>query len=153
MASEEAAPTAQTPGKNAKIATPAAGSAKQRTIMSFFQKSSPGGPAPASSPLAKVSPRTQASPSSCLQETTKANALPKIRKPTKMSTPVASSDAVEPTSSQENHDAVATTSDDAPTPVPKQKTATRTSTERKTPSGGSPGRKVGPPAHGRPCFC
>ncbi|KAL2208282.1 DNA mismatch repair protein Msh6 [Sarocladium strictum] len=142
MASEEAAATAQTPARDAKTATPAAGSAKQRTIMSFFQKSSPGGPAPASSPLAKVSPRTQASPSSCLQETTKANALPKIRKPSKMSTPVASSDAVEPTSSQENHDAAATASDDAPTPKPKQKTVARTATEKKTPSGGSPGRKA-----------
>src|SRR5687767_9820430 len=115
MASEKAAAAAQTPARDTKGASNASGSAsaKQRSIMSFFQKSSPGGPAaPASSPLAKVPSRTQASPS-CLQETTKANSLPKTRKPTKMSTPVPSSDAVEPTSSQENHEAGVHGSDEA----------------------------------------
>lgn len=66
--------------------------------MSFFQKSSPG---PASSPLSKVSPD-----SPCLKETTKANSLPKTKlassRKAKLSTPVPSSDAPEPPSSQEN---------------------------------------------------
>ncbi|KAG6079813.1 hypothetical protein E4U15_003600 [Claviceps sp. LM218 group G6] len=104
--------TARTPVRpSAKPAGTVHSSSKQRSIMSFFQKSSPG---PASSPTSrdKVSPDPQRS--SCLQETTKANSLPKPRakstsKPlVKLSTPVPSSDVIESPSSQENADPVST---------------------------------------------
>ncbi|KAG6059312.1 hypothetical protein E4U17_006499 [Claviceps sp. LM77 group G4] len=105
--------TARTPVRpSAKPAGTVNSSSKQRSIMSFFQKSSPG---PASSPTSrdnKVSPDPQRS--SCLQETTKANSLPKSRaKPTskplvKLSTPVPSSDVIESPSSQENADPAST---------------------------------------------
>ncbi|KAG6066119.1 hypothetical protein E4U32_006492 [Claviceps aff. humidiphila group G2b] len=104
--------TARTPVRpSAKPAGTVNSSSKQRSIMSFFQKSSPG---PASSPTSrdKVSPDPQRS--SCLQETTKANSLPKPRaKPNskplvKLSTPVPSSDVIESPSSQENADPVST---------------------------------------------
>ncbi|KAK2608567.1 DNA mismatch repair protein msh6 [Conoideocrella luteorostrata] len=94
--------TARTPARPAaKPAGSVTSSAKQRSIMSFFQKSSPG---PASSPTTrdKVSPDSQRS--SCLQETTKANSLPQRKPSVKLSTPVPSSDAIEPPSSQENAD-------------------------------------------------
>ncbi|KAG6022209.1 hypothetical protein E4U41_002296 [Claviceps citrina] len=114
MAGEKADPTAaRTPARSASKPAglvSSSSTSKQRSIMSFFQKSSPG---PASSPTTsrdKVSPNSQRS--SCLQESTKANSLPKP-KPTptpsvKLSTPVPSSDVVEPSSSQENADPVST---------------------------------------------
>lgn len=102
----------RTPAKvvGAKSGPAASSSAKQRSIVSFFQKSSPAGPA--SSPSAKVQPPPASSPSSsCLKETTKANALPKpspfnlsAKSKKKMQTPVPSSDAIDPPSSQENYD-------------------------------------------------
>ncbi|KPM44629.1 DNA mismatch repair protein msh6 [Neonectria ditissima] len=103
MASDKAA--ARTPAKATKPAA-ASSSAKQRSIVSFFSKATPSRPAPASSPLSKVT--TDARKSSCLKETTKANSLPKAKLPlktsVKLSTPVPSSDAIEPPSSQENMD-------------------------------------------------
>jgi DNA mismatch repair protein MSH6 len=98
MAADKAT-AARTPAKASKPAA-ATSSAKQRSIYSFFQKSSPAA-APASSPLSKVSPSP--SQTSCLKETTKANSMPKLKTSTsKISTPVPSSDAPEPPSSQEN---------------------------------------------------
>lgn len=142
MAGQKTEPsTARTPVRpSAKPAGTVNSSSKQRSIMSFFQKSSPG---PASSPTSrdKVSPDPQRS--SCLQETTKANSLPKPRakppsKPlVKLSTPVPSSDVIESPSSQENAD-----------PVPTVKSTTRSNAKRshdKKPSAviaSSPSRKV-----------
>ncbi|CAM1508588.1 Fc.00g054360.m01.CDS01 [Cosmosporella sp. VM-42] len=112
MAGEKAA-AARTPAKSTKPA-PSSSSAKQSSIFSFFQKTTPGGPAPASSPLSKVTPSTKRN--SCLKETTKANSLPKA-KPVKLSTPVPSSDAIEPTSSQENMESgVKVPNDSLPSP-------------------------------------
>ncbi|KAK3182547.1 DNA mismatch repair protein msh6 [Lecanicillium sp. MT-2017a] len=93
--------TARTPAR----VTPSSvsSSAKQRSIMSFFQKSSPGAGANSSpTPREKVSPDPNPS---CLQET-KANFLPKAKPARKLSTPVPSSDMLEPPSSQENIDSV-----------------------------------------------
>ncbi|KAG6009192.1 hypothetical protein E4U21_003045 [Claviceps maximensis] len=139
MAGEKAEPNAaRTPARPApKPAGPVSSSSKQRSIMSFFQKSSPG---PASSPCSrdKVSPDTQRS--SCLQETTKANSLPKPKpeskpkassKPSvKLSTPVPSSDMIEPPSSQENADPVSTVK--KPTRNPSFSSATTKSTAKRT---------------------
>ncbi|KAH7166331.1 muts domain V-domain-containing protein [Dactylonectria macrodidyma] len=104
MAAEKASAAARTPAKATKPAATTS-SAKQRSIVSFFSKAAPSTPAAASSPLSKVTPSKQ---SSCLKETTKANSLPKAKPPlkpsVKLSTPVPSSDAIEPPSSQENMD-------------------------------------------------
>ncbi|KAM6512989.1 DNA mismatch repair protein msh6 [Fusarium solani] len=101
--------TAKTPSRANKPAAPSS-SAKQRSIVSFFQKAPPSSPAPASSPLSKNTPANKQS--LCLRETTKANSLPKPtpkstpKTSTKLSTPVPSSDAIEPPSSQENESTV-----------------------------------------------
>lgn len=116
MAGDRAAGTARTPAKGSgpKPASASASSTKQRSIFSFFQKSSPGG-APASSPLSqKVSPDPHSS--SRLKETS-ANSIQKPKPSTKLSTPVASSDALEPATSQENIDSTAVAST-SPLPSP-----------------------------------
>ncbi|UNI24880.1 DNA mismatch repair protein msh6 [Purpureocillium takamizusanense] len=97
MAGEKATGNAaRTPARAAPKATPAS---KQRSIVSFFQKSSPAASTPtAASSSDKVSSGPQPS---CLQET-KANTLPKPKASAKLVTPVPSSDALEPPSSQEN---------------------------------------------------
>ncbi|PNP51768.1 hypothetical protein THARTR1_07537 [Trichoderma harzianum] len=97
MPSDKAASAARTPAKATRPAAAASSSAKQKSIMSFFQKSSPV--SASSAAREKVSSDNQHS--SPLKET-KANSLPKTKAPAKFSTPVPSSDAPEPTSSQEN---------------------------------------------------
>ncbi|OTB17517.1 hypothetical protein K445DRAFT_316134 [Daldinia sp. EC12] len=82
-------PARKTPSMSRKpSSTSSAATGKQQTILGFFAKASP---APNSSPTP-----------SCLKETTKSN-----RKPS-AATPVPSSDALEPSSSQENHGSAAT---------------------------------------------
>ncbi|KAL7620158.1 DNA mismatch repair protein msh6 [Parahypoxylon ruwenzoriense] len=76
--------TSKKPGSTSSSAT----AGKQQSILGFFAKASPT-PTPSTS-------------SSCLKETTKSN-----RKPSTV-TPVPSSDVLEPSSSQENHDSAAT---------------------------------------------
>ncbi|KAL6837211.1 DNA repair protein [Trichoderma camerunense] len=99
MPSDKAASAARTPAKATRPAAAASSSAKQKSIMSFFQKSSPV--SASSAAREKVSSDNQHS--SPLKET-KANSLPKMKASAKFSTPVPSSDAPEPTSSQENMD-------------------------------------------------
>lgn len=99
------ASSAKTPAKPVPSKSTASTATKQRSIASFFQKSSPQ---VASSPSeSKVGSATPPASSTHLKETTKANSLPKTKitpsmARTKLSTPVASSDALEPPSSQEN---------------------------------------------------
>ncbi|KAI8964679.1 DNA mismatch repair protein Msh6 [Daldinia sp. FL1419] len=81
-------PAKKTPSMSRKPSSTSATTGKQQTILGFFAKSSP---APNSSPA-----------SSCLKETTKSN-----KKPSAV-TPVPSSDALEPSSSQENRGSAAT---------------------------------------------
>ncbi|RFU76982.1 dna mismatch repair msh6 [Trichoderma arundinaceum] len=98
MPSDKAASAARTPAKATRPAAAAASSTKQKSIMSFFQKSSPI----PSSPAAREKVSSDNQYSSPLKET-KANSLPKTKASAKpLSTPVPSSDAPEPTSSQEN---------------------------------------------------
>ncbi|KFH47352.1 DNA mismatch repair protein-like protein [Hapsidospora chrysogenum ATCC 11550] len=127
---------ARTPAK-AIARNSASSSAKQQSIMSFFQKSSPG---PASSPLSKVSPD-----STCLRETTKANTLPKVKptssaKKKKLSTPVPSSDALEPPSSQENT-RPGRPGQPLPSPTPMSSTSRQPSVKVEV-AGSSPSRKA-----------
>ncbi|KAK0721347.1 muts domain V-domain-containing protein [Apiosordaria backusii] len=101
--------TARTPAKTpstAKKQGQAPSTGKQQSILGFFSRT-PGASsanAPNSSPSIKPTPSLNKSSSSqCLQETTKSNSIPSRRAPN--ATPVPSSDALEPTSSQENRDA------------------------------------------------
>ncbi|KAL7939275.1 DNA repair protein [Trichoderma chlorosporum] len=97
MPSDKAASAARTPARPIRPAAAAPSSTKQKSIMSFFQKSSPA--SASSAPREKVSSDNQHS--SPLKET-KANSLPKKKPSANFSTPVPSSNAPEPTSSQEN---------------------------------------------------
>ncbi|OTA87174.1 hypothetical protein M434DRAFT_399609 [Hypoxylon sp. CO27-5] len=97
-------PAKKTPSvsrKPSSVSSSATTGKGQRTILGFFAKASP---APNSSPTP-----------SCLKETTKSN-----RKPSTI-TPVPSSDALEPSSSQENHGSAATvkvsSNDSLPSPA------------------------------------
>ncbi|KYK54398.1 DNA mismatch repair protein msh6 [Drechmeria coniospora] len=113
----------RTPARAPK-STPTPSSSKQRSIVSFFQKSSP---ATASPP--------------CLKET-EANSLPPPPPPapkpkaSKLSTPVASSDAIEPSSSQEN--------ERLPAVMSSQRRASNLATS-KAAEGSSPTRKAKKP--------
>ncbi|RDA91873.1 hypothetical protein CP533_0360 [Ophiocordyceps camponoti-saundersi (nom. inval.)] len=80
--------SARTPARPPPKLSASASSSKQRSIASFFQQSSPA-------PRPKVSPAPN---DACLQESTKANSLPKPKPEpsSKLSTPVPSSDAIEP---------------------------------------------------------
>lgn len=97
MPSDKAAGAARTPAKAARPAAAAPSTTKQKSIMSFFQKSSPVS-APAAAREKVSSDHQHSSP---LKET-KANSLPKAKPSPKLSTPVPSSDAPGPSSSQEN---------------------------------------------------
>ncbi|GFP59908.1 hypothetical protein ACSS6W_005131 [Trichoderma asperelloides] len=97
MPGDKAASAARTPAKATRPAATASSATKQKSIMSFFQKSSPV----ASSPAAREKVSSDIHYSSPLKET-KANSLPKTKFFAELSTPVPSSDALEPTSSQEN---------------------------------------------------
>ncbi|RYO84851.1 hypothetical protein DL766_001525 [Monosporascus sp. MC13-8B] len=114
MGDKSATPRTRTPAKvvgNADAATPSlsrkpsstsATGKQQKSILGFFSKASKdttASPTPAT---------TIASSSPCLKETTKSNSLHLNRKPSKNITPVPSSDALEPSSSQENMDSATT---------------------------------------------
>lgn len=128
----------QTPTRQpGKAPAPMSSSNKQKSIMSFFQKSSPAAPKSSPSSTSKVSSDP------CLQETTKANFLPKASPAGKLATPVPTSDAIEPSSSQENGEstprAVAKYAADSPTIAIANKSKSEL---RATPTGSSPTRKV-----------
>lgn len=95
---------AKTPSTAKKSASALSSTGKQQSILGFFSKSTPQS-------QSKVTGGTQASrptPSrDCLKETTtKSNALSFSKRPSSTITPVPSSDALEPLSSQENRDAM-----------------------------------------------
>lgn len=97
---ESRTPARKTPSTSRKPSSTSTATGKQQTLLGFFTKASP---ALNSSPTP-----------SCLKETTKSN-----RKPSAV-TPVPSSDALEPSSSQENRGSAATVkvlSDDSPSHI------------------------------------
>ncbi|RYP66753.1 hypothetical protein DL771_007633 [Monosporascus sp. 5C6A] len=111
MGDKSATPRTRTPAKaagNTAAATPSlsrepsstssATAKQQKSILGFFSKASKDS---ATSP-------TLASSSPCLKESTKSNSLQLNRKPSKNITPVPSSDALKPSSSQENMDSATT---------------------------------------------
>lgn len=93
----------KTPSLSKKTSSMSSTGGKQKSILGFFSKPSQtptSGPAPS----AKSSPKDATNSSPCLKESaTKSNFLPVKRKPAANITPVPSSDALEPSSSQENH--------------------------------------------------
>lgn len=102
---DKRSPPVRTPAR-----TPGGGA--QRSIMSFFSKpasaAKAGAPSSDSSrrPSASASAPASASESPCLKESTsKSNSLSTKKRPSNV-TPVPSSDALEPPSSQENQDAI-----------------------------------------------
>ncbi|KAH6615735.1 muts domain V-domain-containing protein [Chaetomium sp. MPI-SDFR-AT-0129] len=89
---------ARTPARIPSTAKKAPSTGKQQSILGFFSK--PGnGPSPSTKPASTS--KKDASPQ-CLKETTRANSM--LARRTAAVTPVPSSDAIEPSSSQENRD-------------------------------------------------
>lgn len=138
MAAEKAA-TARTPARAAKP-PPSSSNSKQKSIKSFFSKVPARTPTAASSPLSKVSPAIKKS--SFLQETT-ANSLPKAKPLVQSTTPVPSSDAIEPPSSQENMPSTVKVDQSLPSPVSSPaETGSKQVKFNKTTLASSPTRKV-----------
>ena len=104
----EKAATARTPAKTpstAKKTSQAPSTGKQQSILGFFSKTpAVGASGPTPSPSARPASTTRDSSPQCLKETTKSNSMLVSRR-TAAGTPVPSSDAIEPSSSQENRDA------------------------------------------------
>jgi DNA mismatch repair protein MSH6 len=136
MAGDDTNPTRTPARQPAKAAASISSSAKQKSIMSFFQKSSP-----AATPSPAARKQVSSDPSSCLKET-KANLLPKAKSAQKLSTPVPSSDAIEPSSSQENLDAVSRSKHAPSSPTMALKATPKPRSAIKDSAGSSPGRKV-----------
>ena len=89
---------ARTPSMAKKVGQ-APSTGKQQSILGFFSKSGGGGIA--SSPAPSSAERKVAS-SPCLQETTRSNSMATAKRSVNL-TPLPSSDAIDPGSSQENH--------------------------------------------------
>lgn len=92
----------KTPSLTKKTSSMSSTGGKQKSILGFFSKPAQNG---ASGPAVstKSSPPKEANSSPCLKESsTKSNSL-RTKKPAANITPVPSSDALEPSSSQENH--------------------------------------------------
>ncbi|KAH6847418.1 muts domain V-domain-containing protein [Chaetomium sp. MPI-CAGE-AT-0009] len=104
----EKSATARTPAKTPSSVKKAPSTGKQQSsILGFFSRPGAAGSANGASPSPSVKPaaknKRDASPQ-CLKETTRANSMLASRRAT-TTTPVPSSDAIEPSSSQENRDA------------------------------------------------
>ncbi|KAK7994628.1 DNA mismatch repair protein [Apiospora marii] len=93
----------KTPSLSKKTSSMSSTGGKQKSILGFFSKpaqNATSGPGPST----KSSPPKEANSSPCLKESsTKSNSLRTKKKPAANITPVPSSDALEPSSSQENH--------------------------------------------------
>ncbi|KAI1823288.1 DNA mismatch repair protein msh6 [Xylaria intraflava] len=104
---ETRTPAKQSSSRKPGSASASTGARKQQSILGFFAKSSPSAPSKSTTTTPTTLPSAR---TSCLQETKKSNSL-QLKKSRKLSniTPVPSSDAVEPSSSQENHDSATVT--------------------------------------------
>lgn len=133
-------PAARTPAKTPSLKRqPSSSAGTQKTIVQFFSKSA--------NSASKSTPKPTASApdsSPCLRESTRTNTLPKAKRPLSM-TPVASSDAIEPSSSQENMDStgIKVALDALPSPsTPAETMARQISDSRQVLPSSSPTRKV-----------
>ncbi|KAK3385156.1 muts domain V-domain-containing protein [Podospora didyma] len=109
MGEKVARTPARTPSTAKKPSQAPSTGKQQQSILGFFSRSAAAANSngPASSPSARPTPTTLAKKESpqCLKETTKSNSMPLPKHPANNITPVPSSDAPEPLSSQENRDA------------------------------------------------
>ncbi|KAL3300848.1 DNA mismatch repair protein msh6 [Colletotrichum asianum] len=132
----KSSPAARTPAKTPSLKRqPSSSSGTQKTIVQFFSKS-------ASKPTPKPAAKGPDS-SPCLRESTRTNELPKVKQPPSM-TPVPSSDAMEPSSSQENMDGTGlkVAQDSLPSPSTPAETVTpQVSRSRPVLPSSSPTRK------------
>lgn len=95
-------PLPKTPSLTKRSSSSMSASGKQQSILGFFSKTPQSGPSTASAKATnKSAPTTNSSP--CLKENTNLNSLQLNKKRPSNTTPVPSSDAIEPSSSQENH--------------------------------------------------
>lgn len=133
----KSSPATRTPAKTPSLKRqPSSSSGTQKTIVQFFSKS-------ASKPTPKPAAKGPDS-SPCLRESTRTNELPKVKQPPSM-TPVPSSDAMEPSSSQENMDGTGlkVAQDSLPSPSTPAETVTpQVSRSRPVLPSSSPTRKV-----------
>lgn len=116
---------------------------RQQSILGFFSKNSVGTPANGPSELSSIR-KDMSSP--CLKETTKSNSMAasKPRHRAQHITPVPSSDAIEPLSSQENRSAgmLKVVDDKPPLPLGPAETIPQQPVAAKTAVNSSPSRKV-----------
>ncbi|KAK4247137.1 muts domain V-domain-containing protein [Corynascus novoguineensis] len=100
---EKSTAVARTPAKASPTVKKAPSTGKQQSILGFFSRSagSTNGASPSPSTRPASTNKRDTSPQ-CLKETTRANSM--LARPTTTVTPVPSSDAIEPSSSQENRD-------------------------------------------------
>ncbi|KAL2163373.1 hypothetical protein VTH06DRAFT_5430 [Thermothelomyces fergusii] len=108
MMGEKSAAGVRTPAKTPSTAKKAPSTGKQQSILGFFSRTGGAGNAkgPSSSPSTKPASTSERETSpQCLKETTRANSM--LARRTTAVTPVPSSDAIEPSSSQENRDMTA----------------------------------------------
>lgn len=128
---------------------------KQKSILGFFSKasaqSSPNVPTSTSTSNSKPNPAStsqQEETSPCLKETTKSNSLSFAKRPSTL-TPVPSSDAAEPLSSQENQDAMQIDQkvliDSLPSPGSSSEIVEQPAVRAPVLAGSSPSRKVWTP--------
>ncbi|ROW04721.1 hypothetical protein VMCG_04876 [Cytospora schulzeri] len=120
---------------------------KQQSILGFFSRAStqPKSNSATPTPNKTISASKGNKKSSCLKETTKSNSLSFAKRPVNI-TPVPSSDAVEPLSSQENLDAMVLdtklSSDSLPFPSSPIEVEDKTPVAVKVLPNSSPSRKV-----------
>lgn len=131
-----------TPARSTK--TPSGSTGKQQSILGFFSKaaglaSSASKPSPGSATSVQNKNMSQ-----CLKETTKSNSMSTIKRNNINITPVPSSDAMEPSSSQENMESatVKVLRDQLPSPVTPAEIVTQQAGKGPSQPGSSPSRKV-----------
>lgn len=142
---EKSALPARTPAKTpATVKNNSTSTGKQQSILGFFSK--PALKASTNGTPSTPNPTTAIKENKSLKETTKSNSMSFSKRPSNI-TPVPSSDAPEPLSSQENRDMMAdvkVVSDSLPSPVTPAEVVKKQQAEVKTKVmvGSSPSRKV-----------
>jgi hypothetical protein len=139
-------PAPKTPSLTKRSSSSMSASSKQQSILGFFSKSSQSGTPNASSKSSTKKPTTVTTTNSspCLKENTNLNSLQLNRKRSSNITPIPSSDAIEPSSSQENHSdaTVKVFKASLPSPVTPAEVPTKQAVPLKMVIGSSPSRKV-----------
>ncbi|WYZ43814.1 hypothetical protein EsH8_VII_000250 [Colletotrichum jinshuiense] len=143
---DKSSAAARTPAKTPSTLKrqPSSSAGTQKTIVQFFSKSASASSRSTPKPAARA-----ADSSPCLRESTRTNTLPKARQPSSV-TPVPSSDALEPPSSQENTNTsgLKVAEDCLPSPTTPAETVTpQVAGNRPTLASSSPTRKSRKPVN------